>query len=136
VVGGAFEMVLDAPGFGPRLLELVNRIRYRIRPRYYGDQGIFTRMAVFHEVGGYPPIKVMEAARFCDRVRRVGRLALIRKPIRTSARRFDEFGFWRLFVHDIRIWFHDVTGGSTEPFGDAYVEYNRLRGGARTPPGS
>ena len=46
VVGGAFEFCLDGEEFGLRVVEFVNRIRYRIRQRYYGDQGIFVRAGV------------------------------------------------------------------------------------------
>src|SRR5205823_3797370 len=53
VVGGAFEFLLDGPQLGLRVVEIVNRVRYRLWPLYYGDQGIFVRAATFRRVGGY-----------------------------------------------------------------------------------
>lgn len=45
VFGGAFEFALEGPQFGLRVVELINRVRYRIWPRFYGDQGVFARAA-------------------------------------------------------------------------------------------
>ena len=39
-IGGAFEFQLDGPQRRLRLVEWVNRIRYRVRRRYFGDQGM------------------------------------------------------------------------------------------------
>src|SRR5262249_50958141 len=52
VVGGAFEFALDDPRFGLRVVEFINRLRYRLWPHYYGDQGVFVLAAVFRQVGG------------------------------------------------------------------------------------
>jgi cellulose synthase/poly-beta-1,6-N-acetylglucosamine synthase-like glycosyltransferase len=53
VVGGAFEFALDGTQLALRLVELLNRVRYRIWPLYYGDQGLFVRASAFRLVWGY-----------------------------------------------------------------------------------
>jgi hypothetical protein len=131
-VGGAFEFALDGPEWGLRLVEVVNRVRYRLWPQYYGDQGVFARAAAFRRAGGYPERRLLEASEFCKRLGRLGRLVLVRKFMRTSARRFVEGGILRVLAHDCRIWGLDLLGRPTEQFGPAYQEDN-LRRGARPP---
>jgi glycosyltransferase involved in cell wall biosynthesis len=128
VVGGAFEFALDGRETGLRLVELINRVRYRIWPWYYGDQGIFARAAVFRRLGGYPPRRILEASDFCRALGRRGRLVLIHAPIKTSPRRFLEGGIYRVLAHDAWIWWLDLVGLATEHFGMAYQENNRRRG--------
>jgi glycosyltransferase involved in cell wall biosynthesis len=128
VVGGAFEFALDGAEVGLRIVELINRIRYRIWPYFYGDQGIFVRAEVFHRLGGYPCRRIMEASDLCRILNRKGRLVLIHKPVKTSARRFVDGGMYRVLAHDVRIWLLDLMRLSTEGYGSAYQQDNRRRG--------
>jgi glycosyltransferase involved in cell wall biosynthesis len=128
VVGGAFEFALDGPQLGLRVVELINRIRYRLFQQYYGDQGVFVRAAAFRRAGGYPERRLLEASDFCKRLGRLGRLVLVRKYMRTSARRFVEGGILRVLAHDVRIWGMDLLGLPVEHFGPAYQDDNRRRG--------
>ena len=127
-VGGAFEFALDGPEFGLRLVELLNRVRYRIWPYYYGDQGVFLRTDVFRRLGGYPRRRIMEASDFCRMLNRKGKLVLIHRPMKTSPRRFLEGGVYSMLAHDIRLWVLDVLCLSTEGYGIAYQDDNRRRG--------
>ena len=133
VVGGAFEFALDGPQFGLRLVELINRVRYRLWPLFYGDQGIFVRSPVFRHVGGYPEQCLLEASAFCKRIRQKGKLVLVRKYMKTSARRFVESGIYRVLTHDCRIWCLDLLGRDTEKFGRAYQYNNHRRGDQHVP---
>jgi glycosyltransferase involved in cell wall biosynthesis len=128
VVGGAFEFALGGAGFSFRLIEVLNRIRYRVRPRYFGDQGIFVRADVFRGMNGYADRRIMEASEFCGRLGRRGRLALIRRPALTSPRRFTEGGVYRVLGRDIIIWLLDLAGFPVEGFAEAYREDNLRRG--------
>ncbi len=127
VVGGAFEFALDGEEFGLRIVEFINRMRYRIRQRYYGDQGIFVRSHVFRIVGGYPEIGILEAAHFCKKLRKEGELKLIKKRIYTSPRRFLDGGVYKVLGRDIKIWFLDLIGISVDKYADAYWKENKLR---------
>jgi glycosyltransferase involved in cell wall biosynthesis len=82
VVGGAFEFALDGPELGLRLVEIINRVRYRFWPWYYGDQGIFARRDVFRRLGGYQERRLLEASDFCRRLRREGRVVPRFRPRR------------------------------------------------------
>ena len=127
VVGGAFEFALDGEEFGLRIVEFINRMRYRIRQRYYGDQGIFVRSHIFRIVGGYPEIGILEAAHFCKNLRKVGKLKLINKRINTSPRRFLDGGVYKVLGRDIKIWFLDLIGLRVDKYADAYWKENKLR---------
>jgi rSAM/selenodomain-associated transferase 2 len=124
IVGGAFEFALDGKGFSLRVVELINRIRYRISRQFYGDQGIFVRATAFGRVGGFPNKGILEASDFCSSLKKVGRLALIRKRIKTSARRFVEGGVCRVLASDIRIWCFDLMGKPVDQFADIYWKKN------------
>ena len=124
VVGGAFEFALDGEGFGLRLVELINRLRYRISQLYYGDQGIFVRANIFRMIGGCPPRRILEAAHFCASLKQVGKLILIDKPMKTSPRRFLESGVYTVLAKDIKIWWLDLMGKPVDQYADTYWEEN------------
>ncbi|MGB7290867.1 MAG: TIGR04283 family arsenosugar biosynthesis glycosyltransferase [Thermodesulfobacteriota bacterium] len=124
IAGGAFEFALDGRGFGLRVVELTNRIRYRISHQFYGDQGIFVRATAFRGVGGYPKKGILEASDFCSSLKKVGKLALIRKEIKTSPRRFLEGGVYRVLAGDIKIWWLDLMGKPVDQFTDIYWKKN------------
>jgi glycosyltransferase involved in cell wall biosynthesis len=127
VVGGAFEFALAGEAFGLRVVELINRVRYRLWPLYYGDQGIFVRAAVLRRVGGYPERRILEASDFCRRLGR-WRMVLVRKYMTTSARRFLDGGIFRVLARDCRIWLLDLCRLPTEHYGPAYQHDNQRRG--------
>jgi rSAM/selenodomain-associated transferase 2 len=128
VVGGAFEFALDGRGPGLRIIEIINRTRYRIWPQFYGDQGIFARTEIFHRVNGYPSRAIMEASDFCRLLSKHGDLRLLPQEVKTSPRRFLEGGIFRVLTRDIVIWWLDFLGRPTEKFASQYRENNRLRG--------
>jgi rSAM/selenodomain-associated transferase 2 len=97
VVGGAFEHRFAEPGWSLRAISWINRARYRLTRRYYGDQGIFVRADVFRRMGGYRDLALMEDLDLTRRLLREGRIVLVRTPLRTSGRRFIARGPWRTF---------------------------------------
>ena len=128
VVGGAFEFAFDEPGLAYRVITLINRIRYRISHRFYGDQGIFVRKAIFDRVGGWPARDLMEAAYFCRLLRTQGQLRLLPQSLRTSTRRFAEGGIFNVFLYDVGIWWMDTLGLDVQRFAHAYWQQNEQRG--------
>ncbi len=129
VVGGAFQFRLAGPEWRLRMVEVVNGLRYRIGGRYFGDQGIFVRRRVFEAVGGFPAVGILEDARFCDKLRRVGVMRLVRAPLLTSPRRFYNGGILRTLAGDALIVTADLLGVDVERFAREYVHDNIQRGG-------
>jgi rSAM/selenodomain-associated transferase 2 len=97
VVGGAFEHRFAEPRWSLHAISWINRIRYRLTHNYYGDQGIFVRASTFRQLGGYREVPLMEDLDLSQRLRRAGRLRLVRTPLLTSGRRFLARGPWRTF---------------------------------------
>jgi glycosyltransferase involved in cell wall biosynthesis len=128
VVGGAFEFALDGPGFGLRVVEIINRVRYRIWPRYYGDQGLFVRRRVFERLKGFPRRRILEASDFSRALGRRGKVILLGGRMKTSPRRFLDGGIYRVLAQDVLIWWLDLIGRPTEKFATAYQKNNRRRG--------
>ncbi len=93
VVGGTFMLRFDHPHVLLRLIAFFTWFRFRYF--HYGDQGVFVRRSVFWQLGGFKDIPLMEDVDFIQRLRQVGRVALIRRPVTTSARRFLQNGIVR-----------------------------------------
>ncbi|HWX41503.1 MAG TPA: TIGR04283 family arsenosugar biosynthesis glycosyltransferase [Blastocatellia bacterium] len=93
IVGGTFTLKFDSEGFWLGLYSVFTRLKFRYF--HYGDQGIFVRRSAFEKLGGFKEIPLMEDLDFLERLRKVGRVTLIDRPVTTSARRFRENGSFR-----------------------------------------
>jgi len=88
VVAGAFRTwhVAD-DGRRAYWLHLADlRSRYTGLP--YGDQALFVRRESFEQAGGYPEQPLMEDIELSRRLRRLGRIARVRRNVLVSGRRF------------------------------------------------
>lgn len=128
VAGGAFEFALAGPEWRLRVVEGINRLRYRVRARYFGDQGIFVRRQVFDLVGGFPPLAILEDAYFCARAGKLGVMGLVDTPMLTSPRRFYRGGILTTLALDIIIVMADLAGLDPERFAGRYRQDNLRRG--------
>ena len=95
VVGGAFQVKIDAPGLRYRLLDLWGRWRPFTQRSFFGDQGIFVRREIFEGLGGFQELPVLEDVDFSHRLWQLGKVILLPGPLKTSARRWQTHGFWR-----------------------------------------
>jgi len=95
IVGGAFHRRFDDRH--PRMMRwerVARKISAAMGP-LFGDQSIFVKAGVFHEMGGFADIPLMEDIEFSRRLRRAGRIALLDPAIWSSPRRFRRLGNWR-----------------------------------------
>lgn len=129
IVGGAFEFSFERPDWKLYLLQLLNRARYRLRKTYYGDQAIFCKREAAISIGGYPKKELMESAYFCDKLMRAGKLSLIRTPVKTSPRRFNENGFFKVFWFDFVMWIRFGLNLPVEQYGKSYWGLNMKSNG-------
>ncbi|MFP3940955.1 MAG: glycosyltransferase [Thermoanaerobaculia bacterium] len=129
VVGGGFELRLDGPGRGLRLVEAVNRRRYRRSRLFYGDQAVFVRSAAWRSVGGFRGARILESAKLCRRLKRLGRLELTPLAVAASPRRFEGGGVARVFAADVALWLAGLLRLPVDRLGGAlYWAPNRRRG--------
>lgn len=110
IIGGAFEFTLGGTQFGLRVVEFINRIRYRISYRFYGDQGVFVRREIFFRAGKFPDRRLFETSQLCKKLKRYGKLRLIHKKAVTSPRRFIKGGIYRVLLNDTKLWLLNNLG--------------------------
>ncbi len=95
VAAGAFQLRIDAEQRSFRILERFANWRSEYLQMPYGDQALFLRAELFHAIGGFPEIPIMEDFEFVRRIRRKGRIVIVPSPALTSARRWLAVGTWR-----------------------------------------
>lgn len=94
-VGGGFAMRWDDPGLLFRVGERWINLRTRLTAAPLGDQAQFATRHAYEAAGGFPDWPLLEDLRFIRRLRRQGRLAMLRPPVVSSARRFRRLGIAR-----------------------------------------
>jgi GT2 family glycosyltransferase len=92
VSAAAWPLAIDAPGLWYRLVELGAALRWRVAGLAYGDQGLLVRRTAYDAAGGYPETRIMEDVVLVRRLRRQGRVARFRHPIRVDPRRWQREG--------------------------------------------
>jgi hypothetical protein len=92
MVAGAFELRIDStmPGLG--LIERFANWRSRYLKLPYGDQAIFVSSKLFHELGGFLDIPIMEDFELIRRLQKKGNIIILPVPVFTSSRRWQNFG--------------------------------------------
>src|SRR3989441_324585 len=95
VVGGRFDVRLDAAGLAYRAIGRLISLRSRLTHVATGDQAIFVRRAVFERLGGYPLVPLMEDVALSRAMKRAGRVACLNETVTTSARRWQRHGVAR-----------------------------------------
>lgn len=95
VIGGAFTFKTDGVGIKFRVLEKFVKIRNNLLGLVYGDQGIFVIRDVFHKIGGFRSLPLMEDVDCLRRLRKRGKFIVIKDEIITSSRRWEKNGFFK-----------------------------------------
>lgn len=107
-----------------RLLEVLswchNR-RFHFSRVIYGDQAMFIRRELFHELGGFP-LRKMEDVAFSLVLRSVTRPVLLPLTVTTNSRKFDQMGHWRALARATGLLLRFRFGADLEqdPFFDPY----------------
>jgi rSAM/selenodomain-associated transferase 2 len=93
---GAFRLRIGAAGFSYRIIERMVNWRSRIFGLPYGDQALFLACETFSASRGFPPLPIMEDLVYVRSLRKLGRIAISRKRVITSARRWERTGVWKM----------------------------------------
>ncbi len=105
-----FSFSFASKHLGCRVLSRLANVRDRVRPAPMGDQGLSMPTGLFHELGGFRDEPLFEDVDLVRRVRRRGRIHVLRSPARTSAVRFRRLGFWRAAVTNARLMVEERMG--------------------------
>jgi len=92
VAAGAFELRIDSPDPVIRFIEYVANRRSRFLKMPYGDQAVFIFSEVFHQMGGFPAMPIMEDFELIRRLQKKGDVVTIFEPVVTSPRRWLNHG--------------------------------------------
>ncbi len=94
-IAGAFDLRIagDLPGL--RWVEWGVYWRSRLFRLPYGDQALFCPAAIFHALGGFPDLPIMEDVAWVRRLQAQGKLAIVPETVVTSARRWQQRGVWQ-----------------------------------------
>jgi rSAM/selenodomain-associated transferase 2 len=92
VVAGAFKLCIDSPVPSLKLVERIANWRSRNLKMPYGDQAIFMFSNVFHQMGGFSNIPIMEDFELIRRFQRIGEVMTLPVPVITSPRRWLNHG--------------------------------------------
>jgi rSAM/selenodomain-associated transferase 2 len=103
IVGGWFRFALDAPDWQARVIERLVALRVRLWNLPYGDQGIFVRRDLFASLGGFREWPLMEDVEFVRRLARAGRVVGLPLPLVTSARRWQQDGWFRRSARNLTL---------------------------------
>jgi rSAM/selenodomain-associated transferase 2 len=95
VAAGCFTMTVAAAGPLYRLIDASATARVRLTGLVYGDQGLFVTKQCFQQLGGFPPLRLLEDLFFSRRLRRRGRIVVVRPRIFVSPRRWQQAGLVR-----------------------------------------
>ena len=96
VIGGNFRVIFDDR---TRFAEWLTGFYawFRGKGLYYGDSVMFLRRSVYHALGGFRPLALMEDYDLSRRMeRRGGTVCIMEPPVVTSARRFE--GRWPVAI--------------------------------------
>lgn len=91
-VAGAFTLAIDSRQKKMRCVAYLANLRARFFQLPYGDQAIFVRAGMFHQVGGYADLPIMEDFCLVRRLKKKGRIVLLDRPVITSGRRWRKLG--------------------------------------------
>lgn len=90
---GVFTLAFDAQGLAPRLVATGAMIRTRFLGTPYGDQGLLVSRDHYVAAGGFRAMPLMEDVDFVDRLRRHGKIRVLKSRATTSARRYERDGY-------------------------------------------
>ncbi len=107
IAGGRFDVRLSGSSMAFRLIERLMNWRSRLTRISTGDQAMFVRRKMFEWLGGFPEQPLMEDIELSRRLKRVGKIACLPRPVVTSGRRWERHGIGRtvLLMWKLRLYY-------------------------------
>lgn len=122
IAGGYFAWKVYPTSPMLRYVQMTVNWRTRIFGFPYGDQAFFVRASLFHQMGGYAPIPLMEDVEFIRRLKKMGKVAFIPAPVITSPRLFQTQGALRTTLKNKVILFGYFFGVSPQRLAQMYYK--------------
>ena len=93
-VGGAFSLAIESEKPSLKMISLFGTLRAKHLNLVFGDQAIFVRTGVFHEIGGFPLLHICEDLDFYRQLMAKGPTVILEEKTFTSARRWYTEGIF------------------------------------------
>ena len=122
---GRFDVRLSGTAPLLRVVEWMMNRRSRLTGIATGDQGLFVERRLFDEVGGFPPIALMEDLALSALLRRRGQPLCLEHRVIASSRRWEKHGIWRTIALMWRLRLAYYLGA--EPARLAQIYYGRIQ---------
>lgn len=134
---GAFSLRIGLPGelSDPEFRSSMDTISFwaNVRSRWlslpYGDQGFFMEKPLFHRLGGFPGMPLLEDVSLVRSASKVGRIGTISATIRTSSRRWRKLGAARTSIRNSMIMLAWAIGVSPTALAGWYRADKPRKGG-------
>ena len=97
---GAFRLAFDGGGARMAAVAFSANLRTALTRVPYGDQAPFVRRDVYESLGGHRPWPLLEDVDLAARLKRAGRVVILRPKVRTSPRRYLEKGIVRTLLRN------------------------------------
>jgi rSAM/selenodomain-associated transferase 2 len=101
--GGAFGLQIDSDQPALKLISTLATLRSKHLNLVYGDQAIFVRQEVFHQLAGYAPLPICEDLDFYRRMLHQGPVVLLKEKALISPRRWHAEGVGFTTLRNIAI---------------------------------
>lgn len=107
---GGFQHQFSGQDWRLRMISWLDNFRCHRSRIIYGDQALFVRAGLFHQVGRFPLQPMLEDVRFCEQLLVHTTPRLLASPVVTDARKFIQMGVWRSFIRVLMIILHVEYG--------------------------
>lgn len=117
---GRFDIQLIGKHTMLKVVSQMMNWRSRLSGIATGDQVIFITRKAFGYVGGFPEIALMEDIEISLRLKKLARPYCIKAKVKSSARRWESFGIWRIIALMWSIRLRYYLGQSPDDLAELY----------------
>lgn len=122
VVAGGFRRRLNNEKFIYRIIETGSDFIRYLKGLIGGDQAIFCRRDAFFSAGGFKGRDLFEDIDLCRRLKKHGKMKIIKSPVLTSARHYEKYGILKCVYLNLYLTFLYYRGAAEEKLRDMYYK--------------
>ena len=113
-----FRLRFRSSGFAPRFVERWANWRTKLFALPYGDQGLLIQTKFYEELGGFKDMPLMEDVEFAQKL--AGRFSVLPITLSTSARKYEQQGYFRRGAKNLSILLRYLCGADPEKLSKEY----------------
>ncbi len=122
VIAGGFRRRLNNEKIIYRIIDMGSAFLRYLKGFIAGDQAIFCRREVFFRVGGFKGRELFEDIDLCKRLKKHGKMRVIKSPVLTSARHFEKYGILKCVYVNLYLTYLYYKGVGAEKLRDIYYK--------------